>query len=221
MNTTFFVRPLALMFTVSLITTACNNNKEKESTASTENKTTNETTVPAPATSDAPGEKAVVSFSVNDSAVVTKKGAANDDDPQLGLYTEASKQLSFDLMGDVPQRPHRGWLHFSIVNFKFEPASYSLSADANASFTRYETANAGGSSDFISDMNPENKGTGFTVTFTKLEKDPSQPRTYLASGTFTANMYNKVYSMKRDSKTELKISNGSFENVPIVGGPAN
>lgn len=221
MNTTFIVRPLTFLLAASLITTACNNNKEKESSASTENKTTNESTTTAPATTAAPAEKAVVSFNVNDSAAVTKKGAANDDDPQLGLYTEASKQLSFDLLGDVPQRPHRGWLHFSIKNFKFEPASYSLSSDNFGWFTRYETANAGGSSDFVCDANPENKGTELTVSFTKVEKDPSQPRTYLASGTFTAKMYNKVYSMKRDSKTELSISNGSFENVPIMGGPAN
>lgn len=219
MNTTFMIRPIAALFAAALLATGCANNKEKENTNAAENKTGTETTTTAAPSTEAPAEKALVAFSVNDTAAVTKKGDTNDKDPQLGMYTAASKQLSFDLMGDVPQRPHRGWLHFSIVNFKFEPASYSLSADTYASFTRYETANAGGSSDFISDKNPENNGTALTINFTKVEQDPTQPRTYLASGTFSAKMYNKVYSIKRDNKTEVSITNGSFENVPIVGGP--
>jgi hypothetical protein len=221
MNKSFVVRPLSFLFMASIIMTACNNNKEKETETPAANTTAQEPSTPAPASTESPAEKAVVNFFVNDTAAVTKKGNTNDTDPQLGLYTEASKSLSFDLMGDVPQRPHRGWLHFGIKNFKFEPASYTQSADNFAMFTRYETANAGGSSDFACDANPVNNGTEFSVNFTKIEKDPSQPRTYLASGTFTAKMYNKVYSLKRDSKTEVKISNGSFENVPIMGGPAN
>lgn len=219
MNTTSLLRPLTFMLAVSIFTAGCNNNKEKENNPAAENKPTEETSAPAPSASASPAEKAVVNFNVNDTAAVTKKGAANDAEPQLGLYTEASKQLSFGLLGDVPGRPHRGWLNFSIQDFKFEPAAYSLSTGSNASFTRYETANAGGAADYIADNNPVNKGTAMTIHFTRIEKDPSQPRTYLVSGTFSASLYNKIYSMKRDSKEEVFITRGSFENVPVVGGP--
>jgi hypothetical protein len=222
MNTSFVVRPLSILFITSIIMTACNNNKEKETETPAANTTTQEPAATAPASSESPAEKAVVNFFVNDTAAVTKKGMANDTDPQLGLYTEASKQLSLDLMGDVLNRPHRGWLHFGIQNFKFEPATYALNADSYASYTRYTTANAGGSSDYIADKNPVNKGTELTISFTKIEKDPEgNGGTYLASGTFSAKLYNKVYSIKRDSKEEVVIRDGKFENVPIMGGPRN
>lgn len=221
MNTNSTVRTLTLVLAAALFAAACNNKKEKENSNAEENKTAGDVSAPAPSASAAPAEKAVVNFAVNDTAAVTIKGAANDAEPQLGLYTEASKQLSFGLLGDVPGRPHRGWLNFSIQDFKFEPATYSLSAGSNASFTRYETANAGGASDYIADNNPVNKGTEMTINFTRIEKDPSQARTYLVSGTFSASLYNKIYSMKRDSKETVTITNGSFENVPVVGGPAH
>ncbi|MCX6317225.1 MAG: hypothetical protein NTW29_08030 [Bacteroidetes bacterium] len=220
MNTSFVVRPITIMLIASIFATSCNNNKEKENTNPAENKTSNEAATTTSASSEEPAEKAVVNFHVNDTAAATKKGAKNDTDPQLGLYTEASKQLSLDFMGDVPSRPHRGWLHFGIQNFKFEPATYTVNTDSYASYTRYTTPNAGGSSDYIADKNPENKGTEFTVRFTKIEKDPSgNGGMYLASGTFSCKLYNKVYSMKRDSKEELMISEGTFENIPIMGGP--
>jgi hypothetical protein len=220
MNTKLIQQVSCVLLTASVIFTACNNDKKKEqeknagSTAATEQ--------PAPATPAGPVEKAIVSFKVNDTTARTQKGEANDRDEATGIFTEASKQLSLDLMGDVPNRPHRGWLHFGIQNFKFEPATYALNADSYASYTRYTMANAGGSSDYIADKNPVNKGTELTISFTKIEKDPEgNGGTYLASGTFSSKLYNKIYNIKRDSKEEVMISEGTFENIPIMGGPRN
>jgi hypothetical protein len=206
----------------SLLISSCNNKEEKTKEEATSAKSSTTQTTPAPSsTSSDPYGKAVVSFKVNDTLANTKKGAANDDDSHLGTYTEATKHLNFDLMGDVSGRPHRGWLHFGITGFKFEPGTYSITKDNNAAFTRYETANAGGSSDFSANSNAVNAGTEFTLTITKIEKDATAEfgNPYLASGTFKAKMYNKVYTMKRDSKVELTITEGTFENVSIVGKP--
>lgn len=218
------LQPVFAIIMTSLLVTACNNSgdkKENNDSANGSNSTSaeNPATPAAPAT---PAEKATVAFKVNDTAAATQKNGANDSEPQLGLYTAASKQLSFDLLGDVATRPHRGWLHISIENFKFEPGTYTIANGANAGFSRYTSANAGGATDYIADKNPENKGTELTISFTKIDKDPAgNGGTYLASGTFAATLFNKVYSMKRDSKEIVTIKEGTFENVPIAGGPRN
>ncbi|MBP6430140.1 MAG: hypothetical protein KA319_00050 [Ferruginibacter sp.] len=207
----------------SLLISSCNNKEEKakEVTTSATTSSTTQTTPTSSSTSSDPYDKAVVSFKVNDTLANTKKGAANDGDAQLGTYTHVTKFLNLGLMGDVSSRPHRGWLNFGIKDFKFEPATYTITNENNASFTRYETANAGGSSDFSANSNAVNAGTEFTLTITKIEKDATAEfgNPYLASGTFKAKMYNKVYTMKRDSKVELMITEGTFENVSIVGKP--
>lgn len=222
MNTTMKFHPVTLLITAIIFFSSCNNEKKKDETSNTANPAATEQNTTTPAAPAGPAEKAVVSFKVNDSTANTQKGGGNDSEPQLGMFTEVTKHLSLDLLGDVTNRPHRGWLHFAVTNFKFEPGTYTLSPDANLSFTRYETANAGGSSDYIADSNPVNKGTEFTISFTSIEKDPAgNGSAYLVSGTFSAKLYNKVYSMKRDSKEEVVISEGKFENVPVVGGPRN
>jgi hypothetical protein len=215
--------PLLASLLLSLFIFSCSNKEEKpkvDTVSPNSNSTPTSTTTNA-SSNKGPYDAAVVSFKVNDTLANTKKGAANDDDAHLGMYTEATKHLNFDVMGDVPGKPHRGWLHFGITGFKFEPATYSITKDNNAAFTRYETANAGGASDFSANSNATNAGTEFTLTITKIEKDPTAEfgNPYLASGTFKAKLYNKVYTMKRDSKQEIIISEGTFENVSIVGKP--
>ena len=209
-----------VFFAISLaVLSACGSGKSNTEPGKTDTPSTSTETAAANNAPAADAELARVSFKVNDSLANTQKSAGNDDEAQLGLYTDAVKNLSLDLMGDVPNRSHRGWLHFSLQDFKFEPATYALSKDNHVSFTRYETANAGGSSDYIADHQDVNKGTEMTITFTSLTKEASGNR-WLASGTFSAKLYNKVYSLNRTSKEEVKISEGSFENVPIAGGPA-
>lgn len=203
---------------------SCNNSTSKENgeTTTKADNTTAASTTPATAPA-ADAEKAKVAFKVNDTAALTAKGThANDRDEQIGLYTEASKALSLSLMGDVPGRPHRGWLNFSILNFKFEPGIYSVSKDNFVSFTRYETENAGGATDFVASGSDVNKGTEMNLTITKIVPDPESfnGRDWLASGTFSSKLLIKEANpYKRTSTQGLTITDGTFENVRIAGGP--
>lgn len=200
---------------------ACNTGESTESkpakdTAAATQPTAN-TTLPAES------ETAKVSFKVNDTLARTTKGTNNNDrDEHLGLFTEAAKTLSLTLMGDVSERPHRGSLEFSVTNFKFAPGSYSVTKDNYASFRRYETENAGIPTEFSANGYDINKGTSFTLTITGIVPDPNSfnGRDWLASGSFAANMLIKEDNpYKRASTQGLVISNGSFENVRIAGGP--
>lgn len=211
---------ICTVFFAALLITACNSNQ------STENTTANQSTTATTTASSAPpaeAEKAKVSFKVNDSLARTTKGtAAGDRDEHIGLYTEASKSLSFSLMGDVSGRPHRGWLTFSILNFKFEPWSYTVSKDNHASFSRYETENAGGEIIFSASGYDVDKGTEMSFAITKITPDPESfnGRDWLASGTFTAKMLIKEANpYKRTSTQGVNITEGTFENIRIAGGP--
>lgn len=218
LTNTNMMKPVIFCLGVAILS-SCGSGNSKNDTGKTDTlPSTTETTsqTPAPA---ADAETGMVSFKVNDTLASTKKGGSNDSEAQLGLYTDAVKNLSFDLLGDVPGRAHRGWLHFSIQGFTFEPATYSLSKDNHVTFTRYETANAGGASDYIADHQNVNKGTEMTIIFTSLTREASGNR-WLASGSFSAKLYNKIYSNIRASTEEVKISEGTFENVPIAGGPS-
>lgn len=168
-------------------------------------------------------ETAGVTFKVNDTLARTAKNThTNDRDEHIGIYTEATKFLSFSVMGDVPGRPHRGWLQVGITGFKFEPAIYTVTKDNHASFTRYETENAGLATEFSASSNAVDKGTEFTFTITKLENDPASlnGRDWLATGTFSAKMLLKEANpFKRASAAGLIISEGSFEKIRIAGGP--
>ena len=64
------------------------------------------------------------------------------------MFNMMTNSLTFDLLGDEASRPHRGWLHFTINNFSLQAANYTLAGDNSASFTRYETENAGGGVDY-------------------------------------------------------------------------
>ncbi len=167
-----------------------------------------------------------VTFKVNDTLCRTVPSSGGDVDEHLGIFTENTSQLDFDLWGDVPNgRPHRGNLHFSIKNFQFQPGTYTLSGNTDnyASFTRYETINAGGAKDFMAANNSWYSGANFTFTITSIAKDPASlnGRDYLATGTFTATVQNKVYSqVERDNGTKtIQITEGAFTKVRIAGGP--
>lgn len=200
---------------------ACNSTKTKENSEVKETTATASETTPAAPQVDA--EKAKVSFKVNDTLAHTAKGThANDQEEQLGMYTEATKFLSLSLMGDIPSRPHRGWLAFSISGFKFEPGTYAVTKDNHARFTRYETENAGIPTDFEASGYDVFKGTDMTLTIAKIIPDPDSfnGRDWLASGTFSANMLIKEANpYKRTSNDKLTITEGTFENVRIAGGP--
>lgn len=215
---------LVLSAAIIVSLTACSNNPEnstKETTAPAAEMTAPESgkAVSQPAASE---QTAQVSFKVNDTLARTIPNGSSDSEEQLGLYTAAVKSLSLSLIGDVPQRPHRGFLNFSIKDFKLGPAEYSLSANGNhASFTRYETVNAGGGAAYVADKLPVNAGSEMKLTITKMEKDTKATfgNLWLISGSFSLKLVNKVYANKRDSKEEVVISEGRFENVRLTGIP--
>lgn len=183
----------------------------------------NTTTTEASPASASVAETSPVSFKVNDTLVNTKKsGKSNDSDEQLGLYTEIGKNMIFTLMGDVPSRPHRGTLEFNIHDFKFAPGEYKVSSDNQSSFRRYQTENAGLPTEYVASSFAKDKGSEFTINFTKVVRDEKSMsgRDWLASGTFSAKMLIKEDNpMKRTSDESIRISEGTFENVRIAGGP--
>lgn len=184
----------------------------KKETTATETPATDATSEPA-----GPAEKAVVAFKVNGVQARTTKAGGNDNEAQLGMLTAMNNQLSLDLLGDDPARPHRGWLHITLDNFKMEPASYTVSG-GRAQFTRYETANAGGAKDYVATKDPIDKGTELTIQFTNVVKNESAQfgEEWLVSGTFSSKMLIKEYSMVKRSSTEgLELTDGKFENVPV------
>jgi hypothetical protein len=163
----------------------------------------------------------VLSFVVNDTLARTNKTTGGDTDEHIGIYTQGSKTLSLELYGDVPTRPHRGWLKFNLKNFKFEPTTYTLSSDHSASFSRYATIDGGGEAVFTANSHPANKGTEMTITFTKLTKVQGNLNNteYLADGTFSARLYNQIYSATRlGPPTIVRITDGRFEKIRIIGG---
>lgn len=167
-----------------------------------------------------------VSFKVNDTLCRTLPTTGGDVDEHIGIFTESVQQLSIDFWGDVPTgRPHRGNLHFTIKNFKFEPATYYLTSNSEnyATFTRYETINAGGPKDYMAAPNNLYTGSSFTFTITEIAKDPNSlnGRGYLAKGTFVASVQNKVYTQaERNNGTQTAtITEGSFSKIRIAGGP--
>lgn len=160
-------------------------------------------------------EQAKVSFKVNGVLANTKKGKGNDDEAQLGMFNMTSKSLTFDLLGDESNRPHRGWLHFTVNNFSLQAAQYDLTGDNSASFTRYETENAGGGVDYNASNYPNASGSQLSIQFAKIVKneDASIGEEYLATGTFALKLV-----LSETAKNDLKsidITEGSFENVPI------
>lgn len=167
-----------------------------------------------------------VTFKVNDTLCRTLPTTGGDVDEHIGVFTESVQQLSIDFWGDVPTgRPHRGNFHLMIKNFKFEPATYNLTSNSEnyASFTRYETINAGGAKDYMAINDALYNGSSFTFTITEIAKDPNSMngRDYLAKGTFVASLQNKVFTqLERDrSKQTVLITDGSFSKIRIAGGP--
>lgn len=205
---------------VAALFVACNSKKENKEGEKQETTSTTVTTTIAPPVET---EKAKLSFKVNDTLARTAKGThSNDRDEQLGTFNEATSYFSLGLMGDVPNRPHRGWLNFSIMGFKFESGTYTITKDNLVTFTRYETENAGGETSFEASSSAVFKGTEMNLTITSIVPDPESfnGRDWLASGTFSAKMLIKEANpYKRISNEGVIISDGTFENVRIAGGP--
>lgn len=216
---------IQLLLPVLAFLVACGNNKpgEKENNNATAQQDGPGQTPAATTPVDA-GKDGNVSFRVNDTLARTQKTTGGDTDDNLGLFTEKGAFLSFGLYGDVPERPHRGWLEFSLKGFKFEPGTYTLSADNYARFTRYETINAGGETNFEAFQSDLYKGTEMTISFSSLTPDPESfnGRDWLASGTFRVKLQNKVYSPaeRKNGTQTIDITEGKFERIRIAGGPS-
>lgn len=212
----------APLMVLLLLAAACNSGTDVKP-AATQQENTAAAEKSSSTTSKAEKELSTVTFKVNDTIARTEKGAGtNDRDEQMGIYTEASKSLSLGLMGDVPGRPHRGWLNFSIVGFKFEPGSYTIDKNNHVSFSRYETENAGGETGYEASSGSVFKGTEMNLTISAIEPDPDSfnGKDWLASGSFSAKMLIKEHNpYKRTSNQGITITEGKFEKVRIAGGP--
>ncbi|NIK73949.1 hypothetical protein FHS56_001462 [Thermonema lapsum] len=205
----------------ALLLLSCGSESSKESSSSNTEKESETSVNTAPSTND-DNSDGFVSFKVNDTLVRTNKTTGGDVDEHIGLYNEDTRSLSLGLYGDVPHRPHRGWLNFFIKDFKFEPATYTLSKENFAMFSRYETINAGGEVQFIASSSEVNKGTEMNLTITKIEPDLDSftGREWLASGTFSAKMLIQEHNpFRRESYQGVTITEGKFEGIRIMGGP--
>lgn len=208
---------LSSLIIVALL--ACNNEASTEAKDKSEKKDSI-TQVVAQSASAAENEKesAIVQFKVNGVDARTEKGDGNDNEMQLGMMNVQNMQLGLDLLGDDPSHPHRGWIHFTIDNFKLEPAKYTTSDGNSILFTRYETANAGGGKDYIATNQKIDKGSSMNIELTNVTKNERAEagEEWLLSGTFSAKLLIREFSMaKRGSNESLEISEGKFENVPL------
>lgn len=200
---------------LALTGVACGSNSTQKESGNTD--TTQQNTAATTGTNQKEEENketAVVSFKVNGTDANTKS-SGTDNDPQLGMVNVKINELSFDLMGDDPARPHRGWMHFIIKNFRLEPATYTIAGGNTARFTRYETAGAGGGTDYNAEGSPKYKGSEFTLQFTSIKKNEAAEfgEEWLASGTFTVKALLNEFA-KNDTK-EVLVTEGKFENISI------
>lgn len=208
MKTRLFIYTMAIY----LLASACKSNETVNSQNSKNDSEVTSTKVSAADdTKQENLEKAIVSFKVNGIPAVTTKGKSNDSESHLGLWNVKVNHLSLDLLGDTPEKPHRGWLHFSIDNFKAEPATYTLVGNNEARFTRYETSNAGGPTDFKAFRS---EGS-MNINFTKVEKNEASEfgEEFLLSGTFSTTGH-----LAEGFKSEIKsiqITEGTFKDVPV------
>jgi hypothetical protein len=194
---------------------ATNKKNEESSDAATENKST--AVAPDP-------KEPVVAFYVNDTAARTNKTTGGDTDDMVAIATrqnDGTYALSLELYGDVPERPHRGWLKFTVKPFRFEPAVYKIGANNNASFSRYETIDAGGETYYVANSHSSNQGTDFELAITNITKTQGSlgNTEYILEGTFGAKLFDKVYTAGRAAPpVTVTISNGSFKNLRLLAG---
>ncbi len=156
-----------------------------------------------------------VNFKVNGVTANTLK-TTSDNDEDLGMLMAQNMELGLDIHGDDPAKPHRGWLHFTIQNFKLQPGIYTASGENSLRFTRYETANAGGSVDYYASAQSIYKGSNLSIEVTSISKNtaPGYEKEYLASGTFSSKLLLGEFS-KNDTKA-IEITEGRFNNIRIT-----
>lgn len=207
-----------LMIAAIFLMVSCSNDQGKATAADQEqaerkDTTTSETSGASPAndqTSNSP-----VNFKVNGVTANTLK-TASDNDEDLGMLMAPNMELGLDLHGDDPAKPHRGWLHFTIHGFKLQPGTYTASGENSLRFTRYETANAGGSVDYYASAQSIYKGSNLSIEFTNISKNtaPGYEKEYLASGKFYAKLLPGEFS-KSDTKA-IEIAEGQFSNIRVT-----
>ncbi|MBL0358129.1 MAG: hypothetical protein IPP72_15235 [Chitinophagaceae bacterium] len=98
----------------------------------------------------------------------------SDNDEDLGILMAHNMELGLDIHGDDPAKPHRGWLHFTIQNFKLQPGTYTASGENSLRFTRYETANAGGSVDYYASAQSIYKCSNLSIEVTSISKNTTR-----------------------------------------------
>jgi hypothetical protein len=218
-----YVASLTLLGALLLL--SCGSESSKESSSSNPEKESETSVTTAPSTND-DNSDGFVSFKVNDTLARTERNTYGGDIAKhFGEYQEYARRLRLALLGDVPHRPLRGLLEFSIKDFKFEPATYTLSSknyvftENYALFSRYETFDK--IVTFEASEAEFNKGTEMTLTITKIEPDPNSfnGRDWLASGTFSAKMLIQENKLPRESYQGVTITEGKFERIRISDGP--
>ena len=195
---------------------SCSNNasettaEKKETGAVLDNNT-------ATTTPEVKKETAVVSFKINAVEANTKMGGSNDDGKQIGTLNLENNFLNLNLMGDGPAFPHRGALTISIEGWKAAPATYSMSKNCFAGFSRYATTNGGGETQYganTSSFATEKEKRKLTVIFTKVEKINAEfGDQYLVSGAFATTL--TLSTGFTNEASSIDITEGKFENVNV------
>ncbi len=205
---------ITICFAALLFSCSSNTNEttaeKKETAAVVDNNT-------ATTTPETKKETAVVSFKINGADANTKMGGSNDNGKQIGVLNIENNFLTLNFMGDDPKFPHRGALNICVDGWKAAPATYSMSKNYFAGFSRYATANGGGETQYganTSSFASEKEKRKLTVTFTKVEKKVADfgeqcivSRTFAATLTLSTGFTNE--------ESVIDITEGKFDNVNV------
>jgi hypothetical protein len=191
-----------------IIMTACGGKKADEKTdGAKENAAAETKATAAPAATKT--EKGAVSFKVNGVDANTKMGGSNDNSEQLGMFNRENNYFSLTLNGDDPKFPHRGYLTIGIENYNMQPGEFK---STTASFSRYETANAGGETQY--DVNQGGNCTIKIESITKTSAETDSFEEYAVSGSFSGK-FGMKQGWNNDVK-EINVTDGVFKEVRVT-----
>jgi hypothetical protein len=191
-----------------IIMTACGSKKVDEKIdGAKENAAAETKATAAPAATKT--EKGAVAFKVNGVEANTKMGGSNDNAEQLGMFNRENKHFSLTLNGDDAKFPHRGYLTIAIDDYNLQPGEFK---STTASFSRYETANAGGETQY-----DVRQGGNCTIKIENLVKTSTETDSfeeYTASGSFSGK-FGLKQGWNNDVK-EITITDGVFKDVRVT-----